>query len=350
MRRKITAVMLMMVILASLVSCNKAGEKRYEASFLDLFDTVTTIVGYADNKEEFTGYAQMIYDKLKEYHELYDIYNSYEGINNIKTINDNAGIAPVKVDQRIIDLLELSKKDYDLSEGKKNIAMGAVLSIWHDYRTEGLDDPENAKLPPMDLLKEKAKHTDINDVIIDEEASTVYLKDSQMSLDVGSIAKGYATEQVCEYVAANGFTHGTVSVGGNVRTIGSKLVDGKEEPWHIGIQNPDTESPDTNLYILALQDYSLVTSGVYERYYTVDGKQYHHIIDPDTLMPADKYLSVSIVCKDSGMADSLSTAIFIMSYEDGLKLIESLEDTEALWVFKDGTQKYSSGFQKFIVK
>ena len=315
---------------------------------MELFDTMTIVVGYAHDKEEFSEYAQMIYDKLKEYHELYDIYHNYEGMNNIKTINDNAGIAPVKVDQKIIDLLKLSKEACKLTGGKMNDAFGAVLSVWHEYRTEGIDDPDNAKLPPMEILKEKAKHTNIEDIIINEAESTVYLKDSEMRLDVGAIAKGYATEMVSQYAKEKGFKNGMLSVGGNVRTIGSKLDHNKELYWNVGIQNPDLSSEKTNLYILNLKDYSLVTSGVYERYYVVDGKKYHHIINPDTLMPAEYFLSVSIVCKDSGMADALSTAVFNMPYEEGIKLIESLKDTEALWVMKDGAMSYSSGFQKFI--
>ena len=95
---------------------------------------------------------------------------------------------------------------------------------------------------------------------------------------------------------------------------------------------------------------SLVTSGVYERYYTVDGKRYHHIIDPETLMPSELFQSVSIVCKDSGMADALSTSIFNMTLEEGKNLIESLEDTEAFWILNDGTYEYSSGFEAYIRK
>jgi len=224
--------------------------------------------------------------------------------------------------------------------------MGAVLKVWHKYREEGSEDPTMAKLPEMEVLQEKNKHTDINKLIIDEENSTVYLEDPEMSLDVGAIAKGYATEQVCEYVYEQGFKNGMISVGGNVRTIGEKV--GKEKYWNVGIQNPDSESDEKNLYILNLKDKSLVTSGDYERYYTVDGVRYHHIIDPQTLMPSNYFTSVSIITKDSGVADELSTAIFNMPFEEGLAFIESTPESEALWVFKDGTMKSSSGFSDYI--
>jgi len=132
--KRVLSMILVLVMLCSVTGCANGKETRYEASFLELFDTVTKIVGYAKNEEEFTEYTQLIYDELKVYHELYDIYHDYDGINNIKTINDNAGIKPVKVDQKIIDLIKFSKETYKLTGGKTNVALGSVLTMWHDYR------------------------------------------------------------------------------------------------------------------------------------------------------------------------------------------------------------------------
>lgn len=344
--KRIIAFLLAVSVVFNLAACGGGNEKRYEAEFLVLFDTLTRIVGYNDSKDEFTKQAQFIYDNLKEYHELYDIYNDYEGVNNVKTINDNAGIAPVKVDQRIIDLLLFAKKEYNDTQGKVNVAFGSVLKIWHDYRERGIDDPNSAETPPMELLQTAAKHTDISRVIIDENASTVFLSDPEMSLDVGAVAKGYAVEQVAQIAMKNGFHSGLISVGGNVRAIGRKTGSG--DLWNVGVQNPDGQSDQKNLLVTFLSDMSLVTSGDYERYYTVGDKKYHHIIDPATLFPAEYFTAVTIVCRDSGMADALSTAIFNMPFEQGLKLINSLPDTEALWVFKNGEIKYSDDFQKYV--
>ncbi len=330
-------------------ACSGPVQKRYEANFLELFDTATTIVGYAQSKEMFADYSQMIYDYLEEYNQLFDIYNDYKDINNMKTINDNAGIQPIKVDQEIIDLLLFSKQLYELTDGKVNIAYGSVLLLWHDHRIKALEDPDIASLPDFKELEDRANHTDINDIIIDEDASTVYLKDKDMKLDVGAIAKGYAVEKVAQKIREKGFVQGMISVGGNVRTLGNKYDEnGNQIPWAVGIQNPDLKSEESTLYTLNLSECSLVTSGIYERYYTVDGKQYHHIIDPETLMPAQYFVSLSIVVKDSGSADALSTAIFNMPYDKGIDLIEELDETEAMWVFYDGTMKYSSGFQSMI--
>mgnify|MGYP005757493923 FL=1 len=331
------------VLCALLCGCAAApageegGQKRYEASFLTLFDTVTTMVGYADSQETFTAQAQQIHDELLEYHQLYDIYNDYDGMNNLKTVNDNAGIAPVEVDARILDMLEFSRELYEETGGRVNVAMGGVLSLWHDAREAGIEDPANAYLPDQDALEEAARHADWSNVFIDEEAGTVYLADPDMSLDVGAIAKGYAVERVCETAPAGML----ISVGGNVRATGPK-PDGS--PWVVGIENPDGGD---FLHTLYVEDSSVVTSGDYQRYYLVDGQRYHHIIDPDTLYPATRWRSVSILCADSGIADGLSTALFTLSQEDGQKLLDAF-DAEALWMTQDGELLYSPGFQAMV--
>ncbi len=332
---------LLVVLIIPLFSCEKKLEKYTEYSF-DYFDTVTSIVGYAESREEFDRVAHDVLRELEEYHKLFTIYFRYDGIENICTINElKDGVhRTVNVDRKIIDMLLFAKEMYDLTDGRVNIAMGSVLSIWHDYRQAGEDDPFNAELPPMDKLSAAAEHTDINKMIIDEENCTVTLTDPEMRLDVGAIAKGYAVEMVARSLIEKGITGYILNIGGNVRTIGAK-ADG--EGWTAGIQNPDPESKDYLAY-LTLKDNSLVTSGSYQRYYIVDGKEYHHIINRDTLMPADKYTSVSVICENSGLGDALSTALFCMSLEDGKKLVESLDNVEAMWLTVNGEQHRSSGF------
>lgn len=350
-RKKIAALLAAGVLCMTAASgCTPKKEPelvRYDAQFLGLFDTVTSIVGYAEDKETFTAYARELHDELEIYHQLYDIYNDYDGMNNIKTVNDNAGIQPVKVDGRILDLLEEAVEMYDKTGGRVNVAMGSVLSLWHEYREEGINDPEHAKLPPMEELKAAAEHADIGKMKIDREASTVYLEDADMSLDVGAVGKGYAVEMVCRKLKEDGLERALVSVGGNVRGIGTKPG---EEKWTVGIQNPDLSSSEKYLHRLAIADMSLVTSGTYQRYYTVDGEEYHHIIHPDLLMPWDEYASVSILCPDSGLADALSTAVFNMELDEGMTFVEGLEDVEAMWLKEDGTEYYSSGFEAYIEK
>ena len=336
------------LLLALLLLCGctaapaKTGEtasKRYEATFLTLFDTVTTIVGYAETEADFTATAQAIHDDLLEYHQLYDIYNEYEGMNNLKTVNDHAGEAPVSVDRKIIDLLLFSKDLYTRTGGKVNIAMGSVLSLWHDARELGVQYPDEAALPDRDALERAAAHTDINSIQIDEEKDTVFFSDPEVRLDVGAIAKGYAVQQVCGSAPAGLL----ISVGGNVCSTGPKPETG--QPWVVGIQNPD--APEEYLHTIYVEDFSVVTSGDYQRYFTVDGVAYHHIIDPDTLFPADYWRSVTILCPDSGLADALSTALFTLPQQEGQALLDAF-GAQAMWVRPDGSILYSPGFRDHI--
>ena len=331
-----------------LTSCTKDKPAAYQSSSILYFDTITTITGYAESLDAFNEFTAEAYSCLETYHRLYDIYHEYSGINNLMTVNKNAGIAPVEVDEKIIDLLEFCIDVYNLTDGKNNIAMGSVLSLWHEKREEALsyDDDIIPSTPDRAKLEAAAQHMDINKIIIDRENGTVYIEDPLMSIDVGSIAKGYATQRVCEYMESIGMTNAIFSVGGNICVIGPR-TDGSG--WTLGVQNPDIYSSEQYLCRLAMTEFSLVTSGVYQRYYYVGDVRYHHIINPDTLYPENTYTSVSIICPDSGLADALSTAVFNMSYEDGLRLIESMDNTEAMWVFADGEICYSSNFESYII-
>ena len=322
-----------------LTSCTSVPEqKQYTATFLTLFDTVTTIVGRADSEESFQQQAQIIHDALQEYHQLFDIYNDYPGISNLKTINDHAGISPVQVDSRIIDLLMDCRSYCESTNGKVNVAMGSVLQLWHEARSHGINDPLNAALPDEAALKEAALHTDFSNVIIDEAASTIFLADPDMRLDVGAIAKGWSVQRICEQ-SPSGLL---ISVGGNVCATGPKNASGT--PWVVGVQNPDGND---YLHTLYVSGGSIVTSGDYQRYYVVDGTRYHHIIDPVTLHPGVYWRSVTIACADSGLADALSTALFLLPLEEGQKLLDNC-GAEAMWVDAEGILHYSPGFQALI--
>lgn len=306
-----------------------------------MFDTVTTVVIYDTSEESASARIRETHELLTEYHQLYDIYHAYDGINNLYTVNESAGKAPVAVDGRILDLVLFAKEMYTLTDGRLNIAMGAVLAVWADYRDAGLDDPDNAALPPMDLLERAAEHADIDDIVTDRDAGTLYLTDAEMRIDVGAIAKGYAVEQVMEQMKSAGVTSMLLSAGGNVCAIGTR-PDGTN--WKVGIQDPYSGGC---LKVVNVDGRSLVTSGTYERYYTVDGVDYHHIIDPATLMPSTYYDSVSVLTADSGLADALTTGLFSIPLDEGMALVESLDDVEALWISQDGVQTQSSGFAAF---
>ena len=331
-----------------LTGCEWMGSRleKYTTYSFDYFDTVTTITGYAESQEEFDAVTEGILSELAEYHRLYTIYHRFDGMENLCTVNEvvDGSHRTVKVDPRIIDMLLYAKEMYTLTNGQLNIAMGSVLSIWHDYREEGRNDPASAELPPMDKLVEANEHTDIGCLVIDEKSSTVTITDPRMTLDVGAVAKGYAVEMVARSMEEQGITGYVLNVGGNVRTVGPK---GDGEPWTVGVENPDEEG-DPYLAYLSLTRHSLVTSGSYQRYYLVDGKRYHHIIDPETLMPAEGFTLVSVVAPHSGMGDALSTALFCMTLEEGMALVNSIPDVEALWLTDSGEMHHSEGIASYF--
>ena len=331
---------LLLTLSLLLCGCTGAGEenKQYSATFLTVFDTVTTIVGRDESEEAFSEKAQAIHDELLIYHQLFDIYNEYEGFHNLKTVNDRPGEA-VTVDQDIIDLLLDCKRYYELTDGRVNAAMGSVLALWHETRSDGLDDPMNARLPDADALAEAAKHTGWDSVLIDEADRTVTITDPGVKLDVGAIAKGWAVQRVAEN-APEGLL---ISVGGNVCATGPKDATGT--PWVVGVQNPD--GGEEYLNTLYLTKGSMVTSGDYQRTYMVDGEFYHHIIDPDTLYPGKLWRAVTVVCPDSGLADCLSTALFLLPIEEGQKLLDECGSV-AMWVDADGEIYDSTGFEELI--
>lgn len=338
---RILCVLLSALITITAPSC-APSRKKHQETYFTFFDTVTTVSFYSDGNAD--AFFDTVRNLLEQYHRLLDIYNSYEGTVNLKTLNDNAGKA-VTVSAELLDFISFGKEAYRLTGGYTNIALGSVLSLWHTCRTEALEDPDNAAIPDPVMLEEASKHTDISDIIIDDGASSVRLADPLMSLDAGAVGKGYAAKIICERLNDEGYTDFLLNIGGNVSACGSK---GGNEIWKVGVENPQDTS--ASLCTLSLTDLSLVTSGSYQRYYTVGDTDYNHIIDPDTLMPASFYLSVSVLCPAPAMADALSTGLFCMDIESGKELVASLEGTEAMWVLPDGSTVYSDGFQSHIAK
>lgn len=307
----------------------KHTEKVYE-----YFDTITTFMAYTKDEEEFEHYVRVLNEELKKYHELYNSYDAFEGVNNFRTINENAGKKPVEVDSKIIELIEYSKEMYDLTGGKINIAMGSLLGLWHDAREISVDNPDEARIPEESVLKKASSHKDINAIEIDKEKNTVYISDPDVRIDIGAIGKGYATKIIANRLEEEGLKHGILSVGGDDVLIGDNPAS-ENSYYKIAIQNPDLEDKE-NPYssVVSLRNTSVVTSGDYQRYFMVDGKRYHHIIDPETMYPSTKWRSVSVILDDIAEADTISTYLFILDYEEGLEFAKKV-GAEVLWIDED---------------
>lgn len=343
--------------------CTKKEEyKYYSKTFMGAFDTVTTYMTYAKSQDDFDKQCALIEKDLDYYDHLFDKYTSYDQLHNVKTINDNAGQKAIEVDQPLIDLLEISIERNKTISQKVNIAFGSVINIWHDYREVAETHDGVGEVPTDQELKKANQHTNIESIEIDKKAKTVYINDANVSIDVGATAKGYAVELIKQDLIEMGVDNFLLSGGGNVASYGERKIS-KEGDFYlkecqnkfcVGIESPkdgnfsheDGDDNSENEAILVVQGESIVTSGDYQRFYKdMNGVRYHHLIDPETLYPAIHFRSVSIITEDSGLADFLSSAVFLMTYEDGLRLIDSLEGVEAIWLLDDGKIKLSSGLK-----
>lgn len=332
-------------------SCDASN--KCNGTFMGPFDTQFQVIMYAESESQFEGYMDIIVDKFTYYNNLFDKYNDYEGLANVKTINDQAGKTSVNVDENLFNLIKDSLTYSNQYTDKVNIALGLVLEVWHEYR-----DKNDGSIPTLEELEEKNKNVDLSKIILNEQDKSVYLSDEGMSLDVGATAKGYACELVKQELIGKGVDNFLISAGGNIISYGQRKVRANatelsqylpkcRDYYTIDIASPKDEAYENinAIMAIALDDgQSVVTSGDYQRYYIGnDGVRYHHLIDPDTLFPPLNFRSVTIIADDSGLADFLSSATFLLPFEEGKAMIEKIDDVEAIWLLNDGTIACTSG-------
>ena len=237
-----------------------------------------------------------------------------------------------------------------------------MIDIWHDYRERAESHNGVGDVPSKKELEKANLHTNIDSIKIDKKAKTGYISDKLVSIDVGATAKGYAIELIKQDLIKSGVDNFLLSGGGNVASHGKRKITKEgdfylkecQDEFCVGIESPkngnfshkEGDADSENEAVLVVQGESIVTSGDYQRFYEdIHGVRYHHLIDPATLFPAVHFRSVSIITDDSGLADFLSSAVFLMSYEDGLKLVNSLDGVEAIWLLEDGKIRMSNGLK-----
>lgn len=312
----------------------------YTTTWFDLFDTVSVVKGYARSQAEWDEQMDALHADLLHYHQLFDIYNHYDGMVNLYDVNARAAEAPVTVEEDLYNFLNWCVNSvYPATEGATNIAAGSVLSLWHDARES--DTPA----PPEDaLLRQALMHIEISNLTLDAATRSVSFAYEAMSLDVGAVGKGYAVEQAAEAAEARGLDSALLNIGGNLRAIGEKANG--EGPWTVGVENPWGSEP-TYIQTLTLRPgYSLIVSGDYQRYFEYEGKRYSHLIDLTTGYPAEYCRSVAILAPagGGGLGDALSTALFCLPESTGRTMLASAEGYEALWMYPDGSTTQSDGW------
>ncbi|HYF84307.1 MAG TPA: FAD:protein FMN transferase [Clostridia bacterium] len=266
-------------------------------------------------------------------------------INNAETseiiaLNNASGVNEVKLSPDTFLVVEKGKQYSERSDGKFDITVGPIVKLWNI-------GTESAAVPDKDELAEAVKLIDYNKLILNKENLTAKLETPNMKVDLGAIAKGYTADEVARVLKENGVEHAIINLGGNVMTVGGNP---NGNPWKIGIQDPFNPRGDF-LGIVPITNWTVVTSGTYERFFEENGKKYHHILDTTTGYPTDNNLySVSIITDKSIDGDGLSTTTLLIGLEEGIKLIESLENTEAIFVTSDKKVYVTSGLKKdFII-
>lgn len=331
MKRKLAMAMLLCLTFIFVVGCT---EKRKEAqNMLDKYaeanlhemttfamDTVMLFTIYHENGE------QILTDTEQEIRRLERLFSVTLKDSEISKLNQQSGLDAVKLSGDAEEVLRRGKEIGELTNQAFDIAISPVVKAW-GFTTDG-----EKHVPAQETLERLLPLTNIDDLVIDENASTAQLLKKGMSVDLGGIAKGYASDKIAALLKEKGVTSALFSLGGNIGAIGTKP---NGENWKVAVENPLNANDYVGL--LTIQDCFVITSGGYQRYFEENGKRYHHIIDSNTGYPADRgLLSVTIISKDGTKADGLSTALFVMGLDKAVQLWRSSNDFEAVFVTEDG--------------
>ena len=271
-----------------------------------------------DGAERAIGAA---FDEIKRVEDLMTTWHE----SDITRVNDNAGIAPVKVSPETLEVIEMAQKTAKVSGGVFDISFYSMHGIWK------FDEDMVKKVPSAAEIKKRLAFVDYRKIMVDHDKSTVFLQKKGMGISLGGIAKGYAVDRAVAILVRAGFPDAIVQAGGDLMCSGSK--NGK--PWVTGIRDPRGARGDVYARMMLI-NHAFSTAGDYERFFILDGKRYHHIIDPKTGYPATRSRSVTIYAKDALTADALDDAVFILGWKKGLEMIEKIDDVGAVVVDDQG--------------
>lgn len=334
-KSSIIFILLLVVLIVGLIPLTKDKAETKEIEPVSrtefLMGTVVKITIYDEGKDVEPVF-QKVFDRISEIEDRMTINNDTEK-SEINQLNNKAGKDYSKLSPDTFYVLEKGKYYSEISNGKFDITIGPLVKLWNI----GTDE---ARVPEEIEIDKTLSFVNYNDLILDKENHRAQLNVPGMTVDLGSIAKGYAGDEAAKILEEAGIEHAIVNLGGNVLVLNTKPDSSQ---WRLGLQDPLTPRGDY-MGIVMLDDQALVTSGTYERYFEVNGKRYHHILNPKTGYPEENsLLSVSIITKASIDADGLSTTIFMLGLDEGMRLIEDLPHTEAIFITSDKKVYHSSG-------
>ncbi|TPG71271.1 FAD:protein FMN transferase [Brevibacillus laterosporus] len=309
-------------------SVNTAIQPHSESYFI--YDTIVTVRVYDDRVTD--QHFKELDTRMKEIES--HLSRTLQG-SEVYRINEQAGKQAVPVSVETYEVITKSMKYAELSEGCFDPAIGPLVSLWNIGQ-------DNAKVPSEENIKKMLQVIDYHQIVLDDAKRTVFLKQPNMAIDLGGIGKGYAADQIAAYLKENDFNSAIIDLGGNILALGKK-PNGND--WTIGIQDPD-RNRGNQLGKLKVTNKTVVTSGIYERYFEENGKHYHHILNPATGYPVENNLfGVSIITNESADADALSTTGFALGLEKGMSFMESLPNVEAIFITKDKKVHITGGLK-----
>ncbi len=264
-----------------------------------------------------------IADAINEIKRIENLISSWDPNSQTSAINRNAGIKAINVDRELYDLIYRSKKVSALTEGIFDISFASIDKIWRF-------DGTMKKMPDASEMLKSVELINYNDIILNSDSITVFLKNKGMKIGFGGIGKGYAANRARDVLKRIGIENGVVNASGDLIAWG-RQEDGEE--WGIGITDPKNKEKAVGW--IRISDLAVVTSGNYEKFVEFNGKRYSHIINPKTGMPASGTKSVTLICPDAELADALATSVFILGEKKGIALIDKLKNIECLLITDD---------------
>lgn len=325
-----TISILLIFSLTILSGCSKDNKVTEPLSKTELLmGTVVTVTLYDSNDE---GILDKVFTKVKE---LESTLSINENGTLVDKINESAGIEPVKVDYDTYTVIKKGLEYAKLSNGLFDISVGPIVKLWN------IGLPE-AKVPTQEEIDSRIPLVGYSDVELNDEENTVFLKRQGMMIDLGGVAKGYTADVISDILTEEGVKSAIIDLGGNIFAHGLK-VDGST--WRIGIQNPFSDRGDI-IGTITVKNKSIVTSGIYERYIEKDGIKYHHILSPKTGYPYENELAgITIISDKSSDGDALSTSVFAMGVEEGMKFVNTQEGIDAIFVTKENKIYITDGIR-----
>ncbi|NOT51925.1 MAG: FAD:protein FMN transferase [Chitinophagaceae bacterium] len=255
-----------------------------------------------------------IEEAIAEIRRIEKLLTTFSEDSQTNLINRNAGMAPVRVDSEVIELIDRSKRISAITQGAFDITYGSIdKRLWNF-------DTSMSSLPDKETAKRSVHLINYQNVILDKEEKTVFLKEHGMRIGFGGIGKGYAAERAKYILQQNGVESGIVNAAGDLTAWGCQ-PDGKE--WTIGIADPDSARHPFSYF--SVSGMAVATSGNYEKYVMIGGKKYSHTIDPKTGLPVRGIKSVTIICPNAEIADAMATPVTIMGIKAGLDMVNQIK-------------------------